>query len=80
MITAKCALYLKLGKPEVWSHLANEDDHTIVATYGASTGGLVVERRWGFRRWGRFAGIVGADGCWCVLVTVWCWWAAAPCR
>lgn len=29
---------------------------------------------------GAVSGIVGADGSWCVPVTVWCWWAAAPCR
>ena len=32
-----------------------------------------VERRWGIRRGGRFPGIVGADGSWCVLGWVCCW-------
>lgn len=41
VIKAKCAPYLKLGKPEVRSRLVNEDDHTIVATYGAEYRGLV---------------------------------------
>jgi len=38
VIAAKCAPYLKLGKPEVRPHLVNDDDHTIVATMGRSTG------------------------------------------
>ena len=38
-----------------------------------------VERFWGCRRSRWIPGIVGADGSWCVPVTVWCWWAAAPC-
>jgi group II intron reverse transcriptase/maturase len=41
VIKAKCAPYLKLGKPEVRSRLVNEDDHTIVATYGTEYRGLV---------------------------------------
>jgi hypothetical protein len=41
VIKAKCIPYLKLGKPEVRSQLVNEDDHTIVATYGAEYRGLV---------------------------------------
>jgi group II intron reverse transcriptase/maturase len=41
VIKAKCAPYLKLGKPEVRPRLVNEDDHTIVATYGAEYRGLV---------------------------------------
>ena len=41
MIKAKCAPYRKLGKPETRPHLVNEDDHTIVATYGAEYRGLV---------------------------------------
>ena len=41
VIKAKCAPYLKLGKPETRSRLVNEDDHTIVATYGAEYRGLV---------------------------------------
>jgi group II intron reverse transcriptase/maturase len=41
VIKAKCAPYLKLGKPEVRPRLVNEDDHTIVATYGTEYRGLV---------------------------------------
>jgi group II intron reverse transcriptase/maturase len=41
VITAKCAPYLKLGKPERRNQLVNEDDHTIVRTYGAQYRGLV---------------------------------------
>jgi group II intron reverse transcriptase/maturase len=41
VIKAKCAPYLKLGKPETRTRLVNEDDHTIVATYGAEYRGLV---------------------------------------
>ncbi len=41
VIKAKCAPYMKLGKPETRSRLVNEDDHTIVATYGAEYRGLV---------------------------------------
>jgi hypothetical protein len=41
VIKAKCAPYTKLGKPEVRSRLVNEDDHTIVATYGTEYRGLV---------------------------------------
>lgn len=41
VIKAKCAPYCKLGKPEVRSQLVNEDDHTIVETYGAEYRGLV---------------------------------------
>ena len=41
VIRAKCAPYLKLGKPERLSHMVNEDDHTIVRTYGAKYRGTV---------------------------------------
>jgi len=41
VIKAKCAPYLKLGKPEARTRLVNEDDHTIVETYGAQYRGLV---------------------------------------
>ncbi len=41
VIKAKCAPYRKLGKPEARTHLVNEDDHTIVATYGSEYRGLV---------------------------------------
>jgi group II intron reverse transcriptase/maturase len=41
VIKAKCAPYLKLGKPEVRPQLVNDDDHIIVASYGAKYRGLV---------------------------------------
>ena len=41
VIKAKCAPYLKLGKPETRSRLVNEDDHTIVETFAAEYRGLV---------------------------------------
>jgi hypothetical protein len=41
VIKAKCALYLKLGKPEVRPHLVNHGEFDIVATYGAEYRGLV---------------------------------------
>jgi hypothetical protein len=41
VIKAKCAPYCKLGKPEARTHLVNNDDHTIVATYGAQYRGLI---------------------------------------
>jgi group II intron reverse transcriptase/maturase len=41
VITAKCAPYLKRGKPARRSHMVNDDDHTIVRTYGAEYRGLV---------------------------------------
>ncbi len=41
VITAKSAPYLKLGKPERLNQMVNEDDHTIVRTYGAQYRGLV---------------------------------------
>jgi hypothetical protein len=41
VIKAKCAPFLKRGKPALRPELVNEDDHTIVATYGAEYRGLV---------------------------------------
>jgi group II intron reverse transcriptase/maturase len=41
VIKAKCAPFLKLGKPERRTPMVNEDDHTIVRTYGAQYRGLV---------------------------------------
>jgi group II intron reverse transcriptase/maturase len=41
VIKAKCAPHRKLGKPEVRTRLVNEDDHTIVATFGSEYRGLV---------------------------------------
>jgi group II intron reverse transcriptase/maturase len=41
VIKAKSAPYMKLGKPEVRSHLVNDDDHAIIETYGAEYRGLV---------------------------------------
>jgi hypothetical protein len=41
VIAAKKAPYLARGKPERLAHLVNEDDHTIVATYGAQWRGIV---------------------------------------
>jgi hypothetical protein len=41
VVKAKCAPYLKLGKPEVRPWLVNEDDHVIVSAYGAEYRGLV---------------------------------------
>jgi group II intron reverse transcriptase/maturase len=41
VITAKCAPYLRRGKPAHRSHLINRDDHDIVATYGAEYRGIV---------------------------------------
>ncbi|MCA1681620.1 MAG: RNA-directed DNA polymerase [Actinobacteria bacterium] len=41
VIKATCAPYLKLGKPERRNQMVNEDDHTIVRTYGAEYRGLV---------------------------------------
>ena len=41
VIKAKCGPYLKLGKPERRNQMVNEDDHTIVRTYGAQYRGLV---------------------------------------
>lgn len=40
-IKAKCAPYLKHGKPVHRPELMNRDDHTIIATYGAEYRGLV---------------------------------------
>jgi group II intron reverse transcriptase/maturase len=41
VIRAKKAPYLSRGKPERRPHLVNEDDHTIVNTYGAEWRGIV---------------------------------------
>ncbi|WP_408014248.1 group II intron reverse transcriptase/maturase [Saccharopolyspora elongata] len=41
MIKTKKAPYLSRGKPERRPHLINEDDHTIVNTYGAEWRGIV---------------------------------------
>ena len=41
VIKAKCAPYLKLGKPERRTELINRDDLTIISTYGAEYRGLV---------------------------------------
>ena len=41
VIKAKCAPYLKHGKPERRTQMVNDDDFTIVATYGAEYRGLV---------------------------------------
>jgi group II intron reverse transcriptase/maturase len=41
VIKTKCAPFLKLGKPERRNQMVNEDDHTIVRTYGAEYRGLV---------------------------------------
>jgi group II intron reverse transcriptase/maturase len=41
VITAKCAPYLRRGKPEARSALCNLDDYEIVATYGAEYRGIV---------------------------------------
>jgi hypothetical protein len=40
-IRQKCAPYLARGKPERRPHLLNEDDYTIVDTYGAEYRGIV---------------------------------------
>lgn len=41
VITAKCAPYLQRGKPAERPWLVNEDDYTIVTTYGAEHRGIV---------------------------------------
>ncbi len=41
VVKAKCAPYLKRGKPERRPELMNCDDHTIISTYGAEYRGLV---------------------------------------
>jgi len=41
VIKEKCAPYLKLGKPELRPHMVNEDDYTIISTYGAEYRGLI---------------------------------------
>ncbi|MCA1675555.1 MAG: maturase, partial [Actinobacteria bacterium] len=41
VIKAKCAPYLKLGKPERRPQMVHDDDHTIVRIFGAEYRGLV---------------------------------------
>jgi group II intron reverse transcriptase/maturase len=41
VIKAKCASYLERGEPARRNPLVNEDDHAIIATYGAEYRGLV---------------------------------------
>ena len=41
VIKAKCAPYLKRGKPARRPALMNHDDHAIISTYGAEYRGLV---------------------------------------
>lgn len=41
VVTAKCAPYMRRGKPAERSWLVNEDDHMIVTTYGAEHRGIV---------------------------------------
>jgi group II intron reverse transcriptase/maturase len=41
VVKAKCAPYLMRGKPARQTQLVNEDDHTIVATYGSQYRGIV---------------------------------------
>ncbi len=41
VIKDKCGPYLKRGKPERRNQMVNDDDHTIVRTYGAEYRGLV---------------------------------------
>lgn len=41
VIKAKCAPYTKLGKPETQTRMVNENDHTIVETFGSRYRGLV---------------------------------------
>ena len=41
VIKAKCAPYLKHGKPERRPELMNRDDHAIISTYGAEYRGIV---------------------------------------
>jgi group II intron reverse transcriptase/maturase len=41
VVKAKCAPYRTRGKPALRSRLVNQDDYTIVATYGAEYRGLV---------------------------------------
>jgi hypothetical protein len=69
VIKAKCASYLERGEPARCNPLVNEDDHTIVATYGAEYRGLVEyylrprrRRRWPAsttRRWPRWPPATG---------------------
>ena len=46
VIKAKCGPYLKLGKPERLNQMVNEDDHTIVRTYGAQYRGWWSTTSW----------------------------------
>ena len=41
VIKAKCAQYMKRGKPELRPHLVNGDDYSIMTTYGAEYRGVV---------------------------------------
>ncbi len=41
VIRAKCAPYMKRGKPERRTQLVNDDDYTIISTYGAEYRGIV---------------------------------------
>jgi hypothetical protein len=41
VVKAKCIPYMKRGKPELRSHLVNDDDHSIISTYGAEYRGLI---------------------------------------
>jgi hypothetical protein len=41
VIKAKCARYMQRGKPARLPQLTNNDDHTIIARYGAQYRGLV---------------------------------------
>jgi group II intron reverse transcriptase/maturase len=41
VIKSKCARYTKFGKPDLRPQLVNDDDYTIVSTYGAEYRGLV---------------------------------------
>ncbi len=41
VVKAKCAPYVKRGKPERQTRMVNDDDYTIIATYGAEYRGIV---------------------------------------
>jgi len=41
VIKAKCSPYMKLGKPERRTHLVNDDDYTIISTFGSEYRGIV---------------------------------------
>ena len=41
VIKAKCAPYLNAANPSGSTSMVNEDDHTIVRTYGAEYRGMV---------------------------------------